>query len=307
MISLTTALLLAAAPSAECTMPAAIAPRVCTDPQLSKLERELAAREAQVLTASSRPATWAARAAEFRRWIANERGDDGKPVDTDSLAEEFREQIAKLDSEIARAASILPAADAQAALGTQCLATWLVHACTVPASGVLRGRDGLTIVWQLQSGVSEDDGAAMGAMLWDASAPGAPKLIGWTFEGVYMRAPQYNEKLGLLWVPGTREGTGEGNADILFQRRDGQWHEIETVSWRADLDRRLPKGFGAWHGIDYDFNGLGGQTDLWRDRDGNCCPTGGRAYLSFKLDGDAIALDTIQADIATGWKPSTEY
>lgn len=294
----------AVAAPAECLVPK----RFCTDPALVRLGADLFAKELIVAGTSARPATWRVRYDQLRDELEHGTNLDGKPYDATEAGEMLREAIADLDAEIARARSITAPADAAAALGDKCLATWFVHGCSVPASGVLRGRDGLTILWQLEEGASEEDGVGMGVLLWDASTPGAPKLIGWTFEGAYMRAPVYNPKAGLLWVPGTMAGTGEGNADVLYQRDDdGKWRQIETQSWRADLAKRLPKGFGAWKGIDYDFMGLGGTTELWRDSDANCCATGGRAYLSFDIKGDSLKLDGIQADIATGWKPSTSY
>jgi hypothetical protein len=231
---------------------------------------------------------------EFRTWIASETDGDDKPIGHDALAARIESQIEDLDQELARAATIRPARNAAAALGDACLAAWLHMGCEVPASGILRGDGGLRILWQLQSGASDNDGGGMGVMLWDASAPGAPKLIGWTFEGVYMRAPRYDSERQLLWVAGTRGGTGEGNADLLYQKQGDRWVEIELVSWRADLAKRLPKGLGAWHGVEYDFGGLGADTDLWKDSDANCCATGGRATIGFKIEGSSAKLDTLQ-------------
>jgi hypothetical protein len=287
-----------------CSMPPALERRVCADPGLRWLDGELVARERAVQAATARPATWAATEAQFRAIIAGEKDFDGKPLGREALEQRLRDQIGYLDIELATAAGIRAPRDETQALGDACLAGWYDHGCKVPASGILRDGD-LRILWQLQSGASEANGAGMGVMLWDASAPGAPRPIGWTFEGVWMHAPRYDAQTHLLWVAGTRGGTGEGNADLLYQKQGDRWVEIELVSWRDELDKRLPKGLGAWHGVAYDFAGMGADTDLWKDKDANCCATGGRATIGFRIEGSSLRLDTlqVQADGPGGaWK-----
>lgn len=288
-----------------CSMPPALEQRICADPALRKLDGELAAKERAVAAATARPATWAAAEAQFRTLIATEKDFDGKPLDREALEQRLRDQIGYLGIELATAAGIRAPKSEAEALGDACLAGWYDHGCTVPASGIVRGEDGLRILWQLQSGASEANGGGMGVMLWDASGPGAPKPIGWTFEAVWMHAPRYDPQNHLLWVPGTRGGTGEGNADLLYQRQGDRWVEIELVSWRDDLDKRLPEGLGAWHGVEYDFAGMGADTDLWKDSDANCCATGGRATIGFRIEGSSLKLDTLQVQAggpAEAWK-----
>ncbi|MES2443114.1 MAG: hypothetical protein V4574_09815 [Pseudomonadota bacterium] len=289
-----------------CSMPAPLEQRVCADPELRKLDGELVAKERAVQAATARPATWAARAARFRGWIAAERDGDGNPIGKSELVARFESRIQELDNEVARAAAIRPARTQAAVLGARCLAGWFAMNCTVPASGIVRD-GGLTILYQIQSGSSEQDGIGAGVVLWDASKPGAPRLIGWTFEGVEMKMPQLNAERGLLWVPGTMIGTGGHNADILFQKRDDRWVEIDMGSWDDALAARLPKGVAVNHGVDYYLMGesMGAETDLWQDADANCCPTAGRANLGFAIRGDALTLDTVSAQLGgpkEAWK-----
>ena len=296
--------LLSMIPVEPCSMPPALEQRVCADPGLRKLYGELAAKERAVQAATARPATWAAMAARFRAILAAETDSDGKPIGREELESRLHDQIGYLDLELAAAGGIQSPRDEAQALGEACLARWYDHGCKVPASGILRD-DGVRILWQLQSGASEANGGGMGVMLWDASAPGAPRLIGWTFDGVWMHPPRYDPQNHLLWVPGTRGGTGEGNADLLYQKQGDRWVEIELASWRDDLDRLLPKGLGAWHGVEYDFAGMGADTDLWKDSDANCCATGGRATIGFKIEGSSARLDTLQVQTggpAGEWK-----
>lgn len=301
------ALMPVAAQAAEpCSMPGSLQQRVCDDPDLARLAATLAARERQVLGVTARPATWTGRAVSFRANLDTERDGDGKPLGKAELVERFGYQISSIELEIATAATIRPGADRAAILGSACLSRWLSMNCTVPSAGVVR--DGpLTILYQIQTGASEEGGIGAGVLLWDASGPGAPKLIGWTFEGVEMKTPQVNAERGLLWVPGTMMGTGAHNADILYQKRGGRWVEIDMGSWQDSLGTRLPKGLGAWHGVAYYLMGesMGAETDLWADSDANCCPTGGRANLGFSIAGDRLKLDTVSAQIGgpkADWK-----
>ncbi|RYD54303.1 MAG: hypothetical protein EOP60_07910 [Sphingomonadales bacterium] len=272
---------------------AAAGPALAQAPDLAKLSAELTAKESAVQKATARPATWAARAREFKTWLAAATDDEGKPLDAAARAGHITDQIHTLDKELGRAKGITATASQAEILGDKCLAKWLIMNCLVPMAGVLREHDGTRILWQLQSGASEEDGGGMGAMLWDAAD--TPRLIGWTFEGAWMEAPRYEPERQLLWVAGRMVGTGDGNADILFQRQGGKWVEIDLGSWRADLDKRLPKGLGAWHGVDYDLTSLSAETELWKDSDANCCATGGRANLDFEIVGATLKLKGISA------------
>lgn len=270
-------------------------------------ETELAAKEQAVQAATARPATWSARAKAFRAWLAGATDFEGKPLDAAARAGHITDQIHTLDKELERARGIAAAPGQAAILGDICLAKWLAMGCTVPAAGILRGADGTRIVWQLQSGSSEEDGIGMGVMLWDATRAGAPRPIGWTFEGAYMEAPRFSSENQLLWVSGRMAGTGDGNADILYQKQVGKWVEIDTGSWQDDLAKRLPKGFGAWHGVDYDLANLGAETELWKEGDANCCATGGRATLDFEIAGNTLKLKAVSAQLGGPDKEWKDY
>jgi hypothetical protein len=301
LASLIAAALAVFATPQDCSIAGEVGARVCTTASLKSHEIELAAKEARVLAVTARPATWRARAAQFRKWLAQPDLDGQRPSD-EILIQRLQDQVLELDKEIDRARGLSPVPDEATALGSQCLARWLHMGCRVTASGILRGEDGTRIVWQRQAGASDVDGIGNGILLWDASKPGAPKLIGWSFEGVNYEAPILTDDRK-LWVPGSMAGSGGGNADLLYVRRDGQWVEIETTSWRDTLEDRLPKGFSAWQGIDYDFNGMGGRSPLWRDTDANCCASGGSLTLGFSIRGTSLILDEVDPDIVEKWAP----
>jgi hypothetical protein len=299
--------LLAVAPvAAPCSMPDALR-IVCEDPGLATLEAMLVAREKQVLAVTARPATWTGRAMRLRAGLAAERDGDGKPLGKQELTARIEDAIRALDNEIAIAASFRPAASPAAILSGGCLSRWLSMNCTVPSAGVVR--DGpLTIYYQVMSGASEADGIGAGVMLWEVSG-GKPRLIAWTFEGVEVRTPVLNAERGLLWVPGRAIGTGEGNTDILYQKRGDRWVEIDMGHWQESLRARLPDGIDAWHGVDYYLSGdsMGAETELWRPSDANCCPTAGRANLTFVIEGDRLKLDTVSAQLAGPASPWKDF
>ncbi len=96
------------------------------------------------------------------------------------------------------------------------------------------------------------------------------------------------ERGTLLHLPCSQHGTGMFNAESLLAWRDGAWRPLEIESWTRELARRLPPGYGAWKGIYPDYARLTAVTPLWRDSDGNCCPTGGRAEIRLGWQGDRL-------------------
>ena len=97
----------------------------------------------------------------------------------------------------------------------------------------------------------------------------------------------------LLHIPGHESGTGNFNRERLYVWGDGVWKEIDTTSWLKDLQRRLPKGLGAWKGIYPDYATLRAATPLWRDGDSNAEPTGGDAAIRLALSGDKIVFKSV--------------
>lgn len=57
---------------------------------------------------------------------------------------------------------------------------------------------------------------------------------------------------------------------------------------------RLPKGLSVWKGMYPDWAKMTVATSLWREHDGNCCPTGGSAYATLALQGDRIVLTGVR-------------
>ena len=85
----------------------------------------------------------------------------------------------------------------------------------------------------------------------------------------------------------------------------GGLQELDTTAWLETLQKRAPKGLGAWKGVYIDYKTLTAATPLWKPTDGNCCPTGGRADLTFRITADAVVLDT--AKITLGAKAAADF
>lgn len=173
--------------------------------------------------------------------------------------------------------------------------------CATPTGGYLNIR-GQLLMWQLQDGFTPEDGKTAGYVL----LTGADRLRAetWGHEGVWYEAPK------ILWiadqayigVPGVMAGTGVYNADALYRFTPGADHpliEIDNESWRdIDLPALLPAGLEIWKGVAFNYDVLTARTSLWRASDGNCCPSGGDATLSFEIVGDRLVLVELIKDEA---------
>lgn len=278
--------------------------RACTITALAPLRAELAHKFAAVMALGNRTATWQARHDAVLRTIRAALDYDGKPMDDVALEQALRDAIADYDKALAQAKGVRTMVKTPSARGETCMATWLDQGCRVTASGILWSKTGQSLYWQMMEGASGADGVGAGIVLWAGSGFGTAKLIGWSFDGVVYEPPRMTQD-GMIWVPGRVAGTGDGNADLLFKRDDASqsWQDIELERWREALPAKLPRGFGIWKGVDYDFEGMGATSKLWRDKDANCCPTGGDAQLSFAIVGRSLTLKDIDADIVEKWAP----
>jgi hypothetical protein len=97
----------------------------------------------------------------------------------------------------------------------------------------------------------------------------------------------------ILHIPASESGTGNFNRELLYVWRDG-WRDADITSWLKDLAGQLPKGLGVWKGVYPDYATMRVSTPLWRDSDGNCCPTGGSAEIDLQWQGDRIAVRRVR-------------
>lgn len=71
---------------------------------------------------------------------------------------------------------------------------------------------------------------------------------------------------------------------------------MESESWWDALPARLPPGLEVWQAVEYDFAEPAARADLWRAADANCCPTGGRAWLDLRIEGQSVVLASVRLD-----------
>ena len=186
-------------------------------------------------------------------------------------------------------------------IGTACMLSDL-EACKVITAGFLNRHDygdndgEPFLAWQTQSGSTEYDGVIGGFVLLQYKD-------GWTvldsgFDG-YFDMPRLNDD-GVLHQPGYGQGTGVANADRLYQRDPdtGDFIAVDMDQWKDTIGDRLPQGLGIWKGVAYDFSrpwaGYEAVTNLWKDDDANCCPSGGVATIKLEIqDHVLVATDVV--------------
>lgn len=132
--------------------------------------------------------------------------------------------------------------------------------------------------------VFADAGARLVPVVWDTGDTahfGKPALV----QSAYGK---------LLELRGSMEGTGNFSAGSLYREADGRWREIEAATWLGDLAGKLPKGRSVRKGVYPDWAKMTADMPLWRDADGECCPSGGSAHATLALRGGRIVLNAVQ-------------
>jgi hypothetical protein len=94
----------------------------------------------------------------------------------------------------------------------------------------------------------------------------------------------------LLRVPVQLSGTGAFNKNFHFLWHNGIWQEIDVEGWLRTI--RLPPGFGIWKGVLVNPQTFTARSSVWRDGDGNCCPSGGEVEVKLTLKGRTLVIDS---------------
>jgi hypothetical protein len=94
----------------------------------------------------------------------------------------------------------------------------------------------------------------------------------------------------LLKVPVQLSGTGVFNKHFHFLWHGGIWQEIDTQGWLRTM--RLPPGHGIWKGVVVDPQAFTARSSVWREGDGNCCPSGGEVEAKLTLKGRALVIES---------------
>jgi hypothetical protein len=97
----------------------------------------------------------------------------------------------------------------------------------------------------------------------------------------------------LLYVPIAVDGTGNFNESEYYLYVDGAWRHLESTTWTKDLLQQIPADLQIWKGIWPDPETLEADAGLYRARDGNCCPTGGRARIKLAIQSGRFVVESV--------------
>jgi uncharacterized protein len=276
---------------------------VCADPTLSAADAALSGRFAAAVGRALDPQKL--RDDELQ-WLARLGKGDAA---ADRIATAHRTRIEQLDRQIAALDRLERARDTtEEAARNGCPALFdddnaaTVGACSVTGFGPVGAVEGHAFLYGIYSyNIPAGDGLMRtSVVVYERRADGGLRALYAPQEGAgFFAAPEIIHSAGhtLLHLPGYESGTGDFNLERMFVRRAGAWAPFATDDWKLDLARRLPHGYGARKGVFPDYKKMSGTTLLWRDRDGNCCPTGGRSDFTLGWQGDRLRIKSLRVKI----------
>jgi hypothetical protein len=94
----------------------------------------------------------------------------------------------------------------------------------------------------------------------------------------------------VIRMPFDVPGTGNMNRDVVLHWTGTEWQQIDTVTWRSEL--QLPRCYGVWKGRRLNLDSWQLTIPVWAEGDANCCPTGGEIHASFELRNRTIHVAT---------------
>ncbi|WP_136525377.1 hypothetical protein [Geomonas ferrireducens] len=99
-----------------------------------------------------------------------------------------------------------------------------------------------------------------------------------------------------LHVPIGVDGTGNFNESeyYIWDSKSATWKMLDTTSWISELSERLPAGLTINKGIWPDIDAMIAETSLYKENDGNCCPTGGTAVVKLTLEDLRFRIQSVK-------------
>ncbi|HEX4925983.1 MAG TPA: hypothetical protein VFV50_17960 [Bdellovibrionales bacterium] len=100
----------------------------------------------------------------------------------------------------------------------------------------------------------------------------------------------------LLHIPIGVDGSGNYNESEMYVRKNKSWSKIDTESWYDELVKKIPADTKILKGVWPDFKTMTATAYLYKDKDPNCCPTGGKANASLGLSNGRIVLKSVSLE-----------
>jgi len=91
-------------------------------------------------------------------------------------------------------------------------------------------------------------------------------------------------------------GTGNNYYEDYFWFSPGGPVRIDIETITAALKSILPAGSGVWKGGGLDMRSLSYHNSVWKDRDANCCPSGGAVDIRFRIDDGRVIVTSKHFD-----------
>lgn len=271
---------------------------ICADPELSRADERVATAFADATTVSLSPLTLRTEQAEWLR-------DRDKETDVKKLKGLYQSRNDALDKQTTAWRTARQDVPLESAQKTCVLSPESEPdtPCTVTKFDTVPGDPSLR--FQLQSYKDGELQMATGVVVFRPSSEKLTPLVAIGGTDSHYEAPEMiDTPFGrLLWLAGYMNGTGNFNVEHLFRYDKDRLVEVDVSSWLVDLQRRVPKGWGAWKGVYPDYTKFTASTPLWQGSDGNCCPTAGRADIKLGLERDRLVLREVT--IARGEKAAS--
>jgi uncharacterized protein len=278
------------AASFDCTRAAsAIEKRICADPQLSRDDESVATAYRLALAAA--PLPFAVRD-DQRRWIGDVRDKAATTADLRTALVDRATQLTAQAAADAAAAHPVPLTS----ITTRCTAPRPDSGtCKVEASGRLGGTP---LAWQRRAYGDGDTTTAAGVVVYVVQGATARPIV-WHDEddaGFDDPALIASPAGTLLDLRGYLHGTGNLSAEAVLVEEGGTWRQLDTGAIDSGLVAHVPHGRAIWKGVYPDWRHMTVDSPLWKETDGNCCPTGGTVRATLKRVGLRILVDRVTYD-----------
>ena len=274
----------------------------CDSPTLRAVEVEVARL---VRAAEDAGPMWVGIRSEFEGWKGRHRRESSTSIDLhrayQDLAGEMHRRAGAITAFLATETTREDLAGRCATPPDLTFATFLLDCRVDEVAGVAPGLIVQRQAWVARGAVRDPaiDHVVSAVVL--ASQERSPeglswRPVAWAGGGGTVSIPVFSEGPHgtFLTIPITSGGSGAYSSDVVLRRTgDGTWREMEAESWRAEVDRRIPRPLIAKGYSSLDLANLSVQMTLARPGDTNAEPTGGTADVRLAIRDGALVVDGI--------------